>query len=393
MENSAMKSAVRTTVRSLRQKLGLQQHDLAKQVAVSRQTLSSIEAGETVPSTLIALNLARALRCKVEDLFLLADEPGEIEARLMKVGSAGSAPSHSPAGNTRKVRVALGLLGQQWVARPLDDDLALTQGTPADAIATMRKGRAGFNSVRAHPLRDLEALRRNLFVAGCDPALGLLGRHLEERFRAPRLHWIELASHPALEELAQNRVHVAGLHLDDVKAGNHNAAAVRRRFGDRPMMLVTLAAWELGLVFRPGKMRGPRGVADLARTSTRVVAREVGAGAQELLESALRSAGLGIEDLNVVARARGHRAVAQMIATGLGDVGISTRSAAASFDLGFEPLAEARFDLVFSAESATDPRVQALLDCLSSGRFRKDLGAMTGYRTTRTGAAVKEAQG
>jgi len=35
-----------------------------------------------------------------------------------------------------------------------------------------------------------------------------------------------------------------------------------------------------------------------------------------------------------------------------------------------------------------DARMQALLECLSSARFRKDLGAMTGYRTAKTGATV-----
>ena len=63
------------------------------------------------------------------------------------------------------------------------------------------------------------------------------------------------------------------------------------------------------------------------------------------------------------------------------------RSAAASFGLHFEPLAEARFDLVFPATLASDGRVQALLDCLSNTRFRRDLGGMTGYRTARTGEA------
>jgi molybdate-binding protein len=93
-----------------------------------------------------------------------------------------------------------------------------------------------------------------------------------------------------------------------------------------------------------------------------------------------------------VAVARGHRAVAQMVAMGVGDVGVATRSAAASFGLHFEPLAEARFDLVFPATLASDGRVQALLDCLSSTRFRQDLGGMPGYRTAHTGETVAEPQ-
>jgi molybdate-binding protein len=111
-----------------------------------------------------------------------------------------------------------------------------------------------------------------------------------------------------------------------------------------------------------------------------------------LLESLFRKTGRAFKNVVPVAVARGHRAVAQMVAMGVGDVGVATRSAAASFGLHFEPLAEARFDLVFPATLASDSRVQALLDCLSNARFRRDLGGMTGYRTARTGEALTGVQ-
>ena len=158
------------------------------------------------------------------------------------------------------------------------------------------------------------------------------------------------------------------------------------------MLLVTLASWELGLVSRAHDKPAIHKLTDLARKGVRVVSREAGAGAQELLASSLAGAGIRLDDLNVVAVARGHRAVAQMVATSVGDVGVATRSSAATYGLAFEPLAETRFDLVFSAESASDLRVQTLLDCLSSARFRRDLGAMNGYHTTRTGDPVQGAQ-
>lgn len=374
-----METPLRTHVRALRQRLAIQQQDLATQIGVSRQTLSSIEAGETVPSTLIALNLARALNCRVEDLFALGENGQNLEAAFVPDASV-------PAKESGKVRVALGQVGERWWARPLDGDPAVALGTPADGLATVPKGKD--QTVRVRPLRDLDSLRRNILVAGCDPALGLLDRHLEERFRGPRLHWIERASRPALEELALGRVHMAGLHLDDAQGNNGNASAVRARFGDSPMILVTLAAWELGLACRTADARRVRSVADLARKGTRVIAREEGAGAQELLQGALAQGGLAMKDLTVAAVARGHGAVAQMVATAVGDAGITTRAAARPYGLAFVPLAEARFDLVFSAEAASDPRTQALLDCLTSARFRKDLGAFTGYLTTKTGNTV-----
>ncbi len=370
-----MDTRVRTAVKAIRQRLEMQQRDLAKAIGVSRQTLSSIEAGDTVPSTQIALALARELQCRVEDIFSLPSHRSAIDAEFVR--EVDREPS-----DARRARVSLGWVGERWVARLLETDEALALGTPADGIASLAKEK-GRVRARVRCLRDLESLHRNLLVAGCDPALGLLGRHLEERFHGPRLHWIEKASRPALEELALGRVHVAGMHLLGDSRVDENAVAVRARFGTLPMVLVTLASWEQGFVSRTGQKY--KRVTELERKGTRVVAREAGAGAQELLESLFREAGRDLKKVVPVAVARGHRAVAQMVAMGVGDVGVATRSAAASFGLHFEPLAEARFDLVFPATLASDSRVQALLECLSNARFRQDLGGMTGYRTARTG--------
>jgi putative transcriptional regulator len=52
---------------------GLTQADLAEKAGVSRKTINTVENGVFIPSTIIALSLARALDLKVEDLFWLAD--------------------------------------------------------------------------------------------------------------------------------------------------------------------------------------------------------------------------------------------------------------------------------------------------------------------------------
>ena len=62
-----------TKIRPQRRKTGLTQADLAAEVGVSRQTIISIEKGSCVPSTYLALKLARALRRPVEELFSIED--------------------------------------------------------------------------------------------------------------------------------------------------------------------------------------------------------------------------------------------------------------------------------------------------------------------------------
>jgi putative transcriptional regulator len=49
------------------------QADLAKLVDVSRQTINAIEAGKYVPSTVLALKIARVFAKKVEDIFFLEE--------------------------------------------------------------------------------------------------------------------------------------------------------------------------------------------------------------------------------------------------------------------------------------------------------------------------------
>jgi len=49
------------------------QADLAKHIGVSRQGLNSIETGKFIPSTLLALRMAKAFNTTVEVLFQLDD--------------------------------------------------------------------------------------------------------------------------------------------------------------------------------------------------------------------------------------------------------------------------------------------------------------------------------
>jgi putative transcriptional regulator len=60
-------------VREAREAKGLTQAELAALVGVSRKTINTVENAVFVPSTVIALKLARALGEPVERLFSLGD--------------------------------------------------------------------------------------------------------------------------------------------------------------------------------------------------------------------------------------------------------------------------------------------------------------------------------
>ena len=55
----------------LRRKAGLTKQELSEKAEVSRKSINAIENGIYVPSTVLALKIAKTLKCKVEDLFKL----------------------------------------------------------------------------------------------------------------------------------------------------------------------------------------------------------------------------------------------------------------------------------------------------------------------------------
>ncbi|MGB0559032.1 MAG: helix-turn-helix transcriptional regulator [Pseudohongiellaceae bacterium] len=56
---------------ALRKSSGLTQQDLSERAGVSRKSINAIENGVYIPSTLLALKIAKTLGCSVDDLFQL----------------------------------------------------------------------------------------------------------------------------------------------------------------------------------------------------------------------------------------------------------------------------------------------------------------------------------
>ena len=59
-------------IKEMRTKAGITQAELAEMVEVSRKTINTVENSVFVPSTLLALKLAKALNTTVEKLFFIA---------------------------------------------------------------------------------------------------------------------------------------------------------------------------------------------------------------------------------------------------------------------------------------------------------------------------------
>ena len=58
-------------LKQLRKAANLTQQELSEAAEVSRKSINAIENGIYIPSTVLALKIAKTIKCKVEDLFQL----------------------------------------------------------------------------------------------------------------------------------------------------------------------------------------------------------------------------------------------------------------------------------------------------------------------------------
>lgn len=66
-----MNEELNNRIRVFRAERRISQAELAEAIGVSRKTISTIEVGRFVPSTIIALKIARYFSVQVEDIFSL----------------------------------------------------------------------------------------------------------------------------------------------------------------------------------------------------------------------------------------------------------------------------------------------------------------------------------
>jgi putative transcriptional regulator len=65
---------LRNTLKVHRARMDWTQEELARRVGVTRKTVNTVENGVYVPSTVLALRIARAFGVAVEDIFQLPEE-------------------------------------------------------------------------------------------------------------------------------------------------------------------------------------------------------------------------------------------------------------------------------------------------------------------------------
>jgi molybdate-binding protein len=282
------------------------------------------------PSVGIALGLARALGTTVEELFGPGDDPAQ------------------------PVRIATATIGGRTVSHPLDEDHLAIE--PADSAVP------------------------NVFVAGCDLAVGLLSRHATARSRDVRVLWLTMTNRAALAALARGDVHAAVVH-------GEVAPEQSRRMGE--LERFELGTTEAGWLVESGNPLGLRGAADLPRTKARLANRPPGSGARRLLDRQLRHARVDPQHVAGYDRTlAGQLDAGRAIAQGFADAAVGSASVACVYGLEFTALSQEQCSLFVSSALMRTPEIRALLDALRSTPFRRDLEALKCYDVSRTGERI-----
>lgn len=363
-------------VRAARLERGIGQGQLAAEAEISRQALSAIEAGAYTPNVTVALRLAQALGKSVESLF---GDAGFENLTVSLIEDSGGASSGVGA------RVGLARVGGRLVAvpRPATGLSLVTAGGIVEQVTAGGKARVA-------AFRTAAEIDTTLLVAGCDPAVAVLSDYLAHRSPFVELVSSQCPSQSALDWVADGRSHVGGVHLRDPGTGQYNVAAVRRKFGRRPGIVINFARWELGLASRPGR-RQIQVADDLLAPDVRIVNRQPGSGARIALDEAL--GGLGLEPAKLrgyESEVAGHLEVAEEIAAGRADAGLTLRVAAEAFGLAFAALREERYDFVIPRREMDSPAVKVLLEALSSNRLASEVSRLCFYDTSEMGKVLAE---
>jgi molybdate-binding protein/DNA-binding XRE family transcriptional regulator len=365
--------SIRNRVAAVRQSRGLSAAKLASMAGLSRQSIYAIESGDYVPNTTVALQLARILEVPVEELFAL---PNEAPLRTRSAPIRLLAPPGQPADLPLRTALVAGTL----VAVP---------ASPVSSFLPEANALLTASPHRAQVLEGPEAASgKALVLAGCDPALGILA-HMVERLTGFEVLLAHASSRTAIDWLKQGLVHIAGSHLQDARTGAFNLPYVEKTLGKGRARLVTFAHWHEGFVVPRGNPRGIATAESLAQKRLRIVNRESGSGARQLLDQLLSRISQDPAQLAGYAEeASSHLAAAYRVSTGQADCCIATPSAARAYALDFVPLREERFDLVFTPDTADLPSTRALLDVLQRASLRNRLHTLAGYNAASTGTSL-----
>ncbi len=192
-----------------------------------------------------------------------------------------------------------------------------------------------------------------------------------------------------LRRFADGEAVACGLHVFDPASGDHNLPTLHRTLAGRPVVAMTWAWRDQGLIVAKGNPKQITGLEPLRADQPRFVDRQQEAGSRLLFGYLLSEQDLSISDLNIIAApALSETEVGLAVAEDRADAGFGVAAVAQQLDLDFVPLARERYDLVIGRHDFFDKPWQDLLWFARSKRFSERAKQMGGYDVAETGRIV-----
>jgi len=188
-------------------------------------------------------------------------------------------------------------------------------------------------------------------------------------------------SEAGYQRFLKGEVLAAAIHfhsLDDVTA-DANVETVSREPALYDAVLIAFAARAQGFVVAKGNPLAIHSLGDALHNKARLIARPQGAGAQQLLQALMKSAGLSARDMPSAIVAPTGPDIAHAIRAGIGDFGVATQAIALAADMDFVPIVTEHFDLIMRQRDSYRAPLQKLLALLRSSAFAehaRELGGL-----------------
>ena len=203
---------------------------------------------ELCSDTEVALKLASALDCRVEDLFRLREAASQPASRTESASLLPGSEELRPGQPVQLCRV-----GQQLVATSPPPGSCFFGPSDATVVRPSAKSRLTSVSLKRSRSRIGQACARG----------GVRPRHLNPGPERP-IGWSRTIlahrnSSQALQLLKKGSIHIAGTHLRDEATGASDVPAIAALFPRDSVAVFSFAVWEEGIVAATGNPKGVPG--------------------------------------------------------------------------------------------------------------------------------------